>query len=99
MKARVAALAAGMILTLGTVSQADQADYCVVSVDRGTGTLALVPASEADRRERHMVTEHTESPSTLTMVPRTNFIRAHTHPNSEQHMEWMLTQDEFLKHR
>ena len=41
MKARVAALAAGMILTLGTVSQAEQDGFCVVSVDRGAGTLAV----------------------------------------------------------
>ncbi len=96
MKARVAALAAGMILTLGTVSQAEQDGFCVVSVDRGAGTLAVVPANEMDRRARHMVTDHTESPATLTLVPRTNYIWARTFPNTDQNREWMLTQDEFL---
>lgn len=96
LNARAAALVAGIVLTLGSVSQANQANFCVVSVDKGAGTLTVVPANDDDKRARHMVGDHNGPQSTVTLVPKTNYVHARTHPNTDQHMEWYYTQAEFL---
>lgn len=94
--ARVAALAAGILLTLGTVGQAEQADFCVITVDQAGGTLGVAPATEDDLRGMQHVGDLGSPTTTVKLAPKTNYVHARTHPNTGEHLEFYYTQEEFL---
>lgn len=98
LKARAAALAAGILLTLGTVCQAEQADFYVISVDKAAGTIAVAAAGEEDVRLMHHYGDLGSPSATVTLVPKTNYVHSRTQPNADEHSPggWFTTKEEFL---
>ncbi len=89
---------AGIVLSLGMVAQAEQEDYCVLSVDKASGTLTVVEADELSLRSLGCNPAAYESSPKITvkLAPHTNYIHARALENQDRHMEWYHTQEDFL---
>lgn len=92
------ACVAGIVLSLGMVAQAEQEDYCVLSVDRANGTLTVVEADELSLRNLGCNPADYESAPkvTIKLAPHTNYIHARTLENLDQYREWYHTEEDFL---
>lgn len=90
------AAVAGIVLSLGMVAQAEQEDYCVLSVDNGT--LTVVEADELSIRNVGCDPAAFQSAPKVTvrLAPHTNYIQAHAWENEQEHREWYLTEEDFL---
>ncbi len=92
------AAVAGIVLSLGMVAQAEQEDYCVLSVDKGNGTLTVVEADELSIRNVGCDPANYQSAPKVTvkLAPHTNYIQAHALENEQEHDEWYHTEEDFL---